>query len=74
MYDVGTNKIDGYRLVLHRNENFLIDHSVLQSLAKEALSIVNLTAYPDPESLELRSAIAKKHNVTPDCIFVGNTP
>ena len=31
-----------------------------------------LRLYPDPESLALREAIARRHGVTPEMVFVGN--
>ncbi len=38
----------------------------------EALQQVDLTAYPDPECLELREALANYHQIDTDQILVGN--
>ena len=38
----------------------------------EALRKVDLTAYPDPECLELREALARRHGTDIDSILVGN--
>lgn len=38
----------------------------------EALSRVDLTAYPDPECLELREALSSHLRIGPECILVGN--
>ena len=43
---------------------------VLDALRAEAGDTLRL--YPDPASDKLRAAIAKRHGVTPDCVFVGN--
>lgn len=40
--------------------------------AKDALSKVDISAYPDPESLELRKAISQFTGVMPEHIVVGN--
>ena len=38
----------------------------------EAIRRVDLSAYPDPECTELRSALSSHLGVRPDCILVGN--
>lgn len=38
----------------------------------EALQRVDLTAYPDPECLELKEALAKRHGIEADHVLVGN--
>jgi histidinol-phosphate aminotransferase len=43
---------------------------VLDALRAEVADTLRL--YPDPGSDRLRAAIAKRHGVTPDCVFVGN--
>ncbi len=43
---------------------------VLDALRAEVGDTLRL--YPDPASDKLRAAIAKRHGVTPDCVFVGN--
>jgi histidinol-phosphate aminotransferase len=38
----------------------------------DALQKVDLTAYPDPECLELKEALARSHDIEADHILVGN--
>src|SRR5437763_17171864 len=40
--------------------------------ALQALSLVDLSAYPDTRSLRLRAGLAAAHDVRPDDICVGN--
>jgi histidinol-phosphate aminotransferase len=42
----------------------------LQAMAQTASDTLRL--YPDPDSTELKQAIAEFHHVTPNCVFVGN--
>lgn len=37
-----------------------------------ALAQVDLSRYPDPDSLALTEELARRHDVDPDCILVGN--
>jgi len=41
-------------------------------LVAEAIRRVDLSAYPDPESTELRDALSSHLGVPPDCTLVGN--
>ncbi len=38
----------------------------------QAFAVDHLRRYPDPESLALRQALARTHDVEPDQVFVGN--
>ncbi|MBI2886330.1 MAG: histidinol-phosphate aminotransferase family protein [Chloroflexi bacterium] len=38
----------------------------------EAVASADVTRYPDPESRELRAALARRLDVPPECILVGN--
>ncbi|MFQ5915017.1 MAG: histidinol-phosphate transaminase [Nitrospinota bacterium] len=61
----------GQRVVrIGANENPLAPSTKAIEAAERALKEPN--RYPDPLSLELRTAIGKKHGLTADHVFVGN--
>jgi histidinol-phosphate aminotransferase len=56
---------------LNTNENpYPPSPKVIEAMSRAVNE--DLRLYPDPESSSLRRAIAKRHNVGPDQVFVGN--
>ena len=71
-YDPGLSTIDENSLVLHRNENLFIEPEWLDEITKKAAIDANIRFYPDTHYCKLRTALAKRHQVDIENIYVGN--
>lgn len=71
-YDPGVQVSTDQTLCLHRNENLLVGTDWSIDAAREAIPLAKISAYPDATSLPLREALARRYDVQPDNVFVGN--
>ena len=70
-YTPGEQPKDLDLLKLNTNENpFGPSPNVLKEITKNCNGLLRL--YPDPESLELRSALASYHNLPEESVFISN--
>ncbi|MFQ6094637.1 MAG: aminotransferase class I/II-fold pyridoxal phosphate-dependent enzyme, partial [Candidatus Bathyarchaeia archaeon] len=80
VYDVGEtieglarrlNKDPSEILKLNSNENFFVSRTFLRNLLKEVIDEIDPRIYPRDEKAELKEALSKYMNVSPDQIIVG---
>lgn len=72
MYNPGYEQKDSNVISLNRNENLFINKSFLKKLYIDASNSIDLTTYPESTSYTLRTELAKKHNCSPEEIYIGN--
>lgn len=71
-YTPGLQKNDSGIIKLNSNENpFPVTKDVIAAI-HNTLQNEPIEKYPDPRSLKLRKAIAKKHNVNENMVMIGN--
>ncbi len=71
-YDPGVEANPSDVLCLHRNENLFVGPDWSIETAQRMVAHAHIASYPEATSLLLREALAKRHGVDPDSIFVGN--
>jgi histidinol-phosphate aminotransferase len=71
-YDPGLEVTEDQWLRLHRNENHFIDKKWLAKLAKNVVTSLSLTSYPDSSCTRLRKKLGDLYGVDPDQIYIGN--
>jgi histidinol-phosphate aminotransferase len=57
---------------LDANEHPYVLPAVVREAVLQALAAVSINRYPDPEAADLRQALAKRLDVTPDMLLLGN--
>lgn len=72
MYNPGPEKKSDLNISLHRNENLFIDQDFFKEFVSNEISNISFNTYPDSQSSELREAISKYHNCSPEEVYVGN--
>jgi histidinol-phosphate aminotransferase len=69
-YDPGL--LTDYRFKLDANENgFDVTTAARKKLLRE-LAKINFNRYPDPGTLDIRKALAKRNGVSPENVIIGN--
>ena len=70
-YIPGEQPKDRRYVKLNTNENPYPPSPKVQE-ALQSVAISDLRLYPDPDCLQLRTALANQHHIAPENVFVGN--